>query len=436
MLLLELNDIALSLSDDRQVHYQQPGVALARGGELLFGDDALAASRLHPLDSNDSYLQKLSAEPLPRPLEPARNYADLVYRHLEQLAPHAGDEALAISVSSTTAAEQLAVLLGIAGEARLKVRSFVNRAVLYATTVAPEGEVTVVDIERHRLVLTTLDCGDQVSYRSHDSISGAGALGILDSWTNLVADQFIRATRFDPLHSADSEQQLHNTMEHWRRHGDRQQRDLTIDISLQGDTRSASVATSALLAKTSARLSAVDQHLNGHPRLILTPTAAAFPGIFEHFTQHHDVLIASFDDRASALRRHSKALATDRVQLKTSLPRLAKAAPAASQGHATAPGAAPASEPAADAAPPAAPAAVEAITATHLLCRGSARPLPDAFVNLPLRLAGGGRIEVMEGVPIYTADGTRVLAALTQLPCGLAFLIDGERYELIAVQDG
>jgi hypothetical protein len=425
MLLLDLSDVSLSLRNADGVLYDQPGVALVQNNELLFGTQALAGSRLHPLDSNDSYLEKLSAEPLPRVMEPARNYADLVYRHLLALAPLADGAPVTVSVCPSTGADQLAVLLGIASEAGLQIRSFVNRAVLLAASHGCTGHLTVIDLHRHRLVLTHVSDGPQARYTGHEEVPGAGAQGLMDGWTSLVADQFIRATRFDPLHSADSEQQLHDAMESWRQAGDTDARELAVDIEQQGESRRALVATSGLLQKTSTRLAPANDHLDPGSAILLTPAAAAFPGVLAHFQQHSpDAAAAGSDALTRALVTSQAALDSERVQLKTALPRSARdtAASTASRPDDT----------------PKTPAEPELQCPTHLLSEGLALPLHAAIrkLSLPLAVAADGACQVKAGEASLTGPDGQALAPGTALGSAQAFAWQGQRYQLITVEPG
>lgn len=427
MLLLDLSDVSLSLRNADGVLYDQPGVALVQNNELLFGTQALAGSRLHPLDSNDSYLEKLSAEPLPRVMEPARNYADLVYRHLLALAPLTDGEPVTVSVCPSTGAEQLAVLLGIASEAGLQIRSFVNRAVLLAASYDGAMPLTVIDLHRHRLVLTHVSDGSQARYTGHEEVPGAGAQGLMDGWTSLVADQFIRATRFDPLHSADSEQQLHDVMENWRQTGDTQARELVVDIEQQGESRRALVPTSGLLQKTSTRLAPANDHLEPGSAILLTPAAAAFPGVLAHFQQHWpDAAAAGSEALTRALIASQADLDGDRVQLKTALPRATGAA-----AGATFPRPSRATDTRVLPVP-------QLARPTHLLHEGRALPLHAAIqtLSLPLAVAADGTCQVMVSAESLRDVDGQALAPGSTLTSAQVFTWQRGHYQLITVEPG
>ena len=56
MWVLELNDTEISLAEDLNVVYQQPGVAVILEDHVSFGDAALEQSRLHPRQAQNPAL--------------------------------------------------------------------------------------------------------------------------------------------------------------------------------------------------------------------------------------------------------------------------------------------------------------------------------------------------------------------------------------------
>ena len=282
-LLLELNDAALSLYRDGDPIYQQPAIALVGAQGVAFGVEALKCARLQPQQVNQQYLARLSADPLPRPSKEVANHADLIYRHLLEIRDLA-HEPLAVAVPGFLTGNQLGVLLGIAEAAGIRIRGFVDSAVLMGS-VAEELRPTtwLLDLHATRCCLTELRASDAdgqaVSRESVEDVTGFGRNACLDGWANLVADRFVQETRFDPLHAADSEQQLYDQLQAWAE--SQTLGELAVEVH-QGDaTRQVRVGAIALRDKLIQRLAPVAEKIPAGARLLVAPRSAALPGLVE-----------------------------------------------------------------------------------------------------------------------------------------------------------
>lgn len=280
--LLELNDAQVSLYEGLRAHYQQPAVTLWLDGDWHHGAAAWEQSKLHPQQSNNLYLSRLSTEPLARAIGNARNYADLAFQQLRTLQAQATPDALTVAVPSNLANEQLGVLLGIAKEAELPVAQFCDAALL-GLVQAPiqASEIWVVDVALHQLVLTGFSYADgRLTRTAVELVNGAGLANLMDGWANVAADQFVKATRFDPLHAASSEQQLHNQVLSWLYEQERPA-ELTINIDLEGNNRRVNVNHRVLAEKTKQRAAALSKRLPENAQVAVTARCAALPGLLE-----------------------------------------------------------------------------------------------------------------------------------------------------------
>ena len=389
-LLLELNDAALSLYRDGSPIYQQPAIALIgdRGGAqgVSFGNQALKSARLQPQQINQQYLSRLNADPLPRPAKGVANHADLIYRHLLELKDLA-DEPLAVAVPGFLTGDQLGVLLGIAEEAGLRVRGFVDSAVLMGS-VAELGPVSwLLDLHATRCCLTELRASDEqgqtLSRGAVEEVAGVGRNACLDGWANLVADRFVQETRFDPLHAAESEQQLYDQLYSWV---ERQSlSELAVEVRQGEATRQVRVSVIALRDKLMQRLSPVAEKVPADTRLLVAPRSAALPGLVEGLEALGiEATRLPSDTMARAMRQRLRTV--DGLKWVTALPAASADGDSASRRGQTHP-------------PPDQPA-------SHALCGHRAWPLVGNALGLPER----GRIgEVIER--------------------------GGRRFELIAVED-
>lgn len=275
-LVLELNDAALSLHQDDRILYQQMAIAYLDGDTLAFGDAALRNARRHPQKTHQQYLAHLNAAPLPNPGRQVANHADLVYRHLLELLPLADRPAI-VAVPGFLATEQLGVLLGIANEAGFEIRAFVDAALLMAGGARLQPPTWLLDLHATRCCLTELRCGEELSRGLVEPLTSAGLNSCLDGWANLAADRFVQDSRFDPLHAADTEQQLYDQLHAWRQSGG--EADLALEIRHRGAVRRTQLSRAALQEKLAQRLAPVAEKVPSAAQLLVAPRSAALPGL-------------------------------------------------------------------------------------------------------------------------------------------------------------
>lgn len=278
--ILELNDAGITLYRDRTVLHRAPGVALVLDDVIQFGDPALRLSRMHPRQINQQYFGRLNADPLPAPGGRARNHADLVYLHLQTLKPHvdeAGGEVL-LAVPGILSPDQLGVLLGILQEIGIGVSGFVDAAVAAASTAAGNGRVYHIDIMLQRIVVTALEMDEQVSKHSAQEVPECGLIRILDGWINVVADRFVRETRFDPLHAAATEQQLFNQVYDWAGQGP-VSGDLAVEIDHAGHARRVELGRAVLEDKAGQRFRQLADAVPRGSHVFVSARSARLPGL-------------------------------------------------------------------------------------------------------------------------------------------------------------
>lgn len=212
---IELNDVGVILVEEGRMSESDPGIAFFSGRQLLVGEQARKFWRTVPSQSNDGFWQHLSLDPLERPLGHTRSTADLAHAHLasiwESRVSQPGD--VAIVVSSAFERERMGLLLGIAQSLSIPVVAVVDAALLGAMA-APDHVTCVVhvDIELHRCVITSVERSDGWARGSVEVIDDFGWLALMERWASAIADRFIRTTRFDPLHRAEDEQELHDRL--------------------------------------------------------------------------------------------------------------------------------------------------------------------------------------------------------------------------------
>ncbi|MBD3871590.1 MAG: hypothetical protein IFK91_01545 [Acidobacteria bacterium] len=290
---LELIDTGLQFVSSRgQLSQPSPGLALIDGDEVAVGLDAECSARLNPRRLHSRFWQELSTAPLGRPFPGYLRKADLAHAHLKAVwdAVGGGQKEVIIAVPGIYSNDQLGLLLGITRELAIPVRGLIDAAVAAAADREVEPHCLHLDLHLHRAVLTELEHGEEIVRTAVHTEPRVGLLGLRDIWARVIAQTFVRATRFDPLHLAATEQvlyaQLTDYLEALAEHDSTQVR-----IASGGRqhavgldrTRIVDAAQSAYDILTSL----VSDH--SHPEgatLLLSHRAAALPGLVDHLRKH------------------------------------------------------------------------------------------------------------------------------------------------------
>ena len=278
--ILELNDAELTLYRDASVLHRSPGVAVVLDGDVHFGEQALRMSRIHPRQANPYYFTRLNADPLPAPGPRARNHADLVYLHLKTFKPLIDAEGgeLLLAVPGILSADQLGVLLGVLHEVGVRVTGFVDAAVAALSTQALPPRAYHLDVMMQRAVVTTVDSGSSVGKAGAQEVPECGLNRLLDAWINVIADRFVRETRFDPLHAAATEQQLFNQLYDWIESGGEGQ-ELVVEVVHADHTRRVELGRGLLEDKAEQRLRQIADVIPAGADVYLSARSARLPGL-------------------------------------------------------------------------------------------------------------------------------------------------------------
>ncbi|MFU8816493.1 MAG: FHA domain-containing protein [Pseudomonadales bacterium] len=420
--ILELNDADLTLYRGNEVLYRSPGIAVVLGKDVFFGEDALRLSRIHPRQTNQQYFTRLNGDPLAIPGERARNHADLVYLHLLAFKPlidAEGGEAL-LAVPGIWSADQLGVLLGVLQEAGIGVRGFVDSAVAATSTQEVAREAFFLDVMMQRAVITTLKVDAEVAKAGAQEVLECGLNRLLEGWINVVADRFVRETRFDPLHAAATEQQLFDQLYDWI-HAGAQGSDLLVEIHHQEHTRRVELSRSLLEDKAEQRFRQLSDVLPRGAQVLLSARSARLPGLTRALTALHMQAVPLPGDALSrgCVDNLAHIVPADgELRLITRLPH-GRAAQAARQPE----------EPE---APAETSQAAAASLPTHLLQGHHAWPLTAAELPLPVSQAESGFL-------LRAQPGTQLNGATLErdapLQPGDRITVGGEEYLIIQVQD-
>lgn len=422
MLLLDINDTAVTLTRDGDVLYAQPGVAMVERAKTLFGDDASAQSRLHPRQTHNEFWQRLNADPVAPPGRNVANQADLVYLQMQTMLATTGrDRAdLVVAAPSTATPAQLGLLLGIAKEAGFDVRAVVDAAVAAASSQPLAGNCRFVDVSMHRAHVTQLDVqdGESVARGAVEEVPAAGFAALLEGWVDAVADSFVESTRFDPLRIAATEQQVFDQLVAGI---DANTSEIPVTVEHDGISREVAVSRRVLEQKSQQRYGLLATAIGAPATVLVSHRVRRLPG-FAALLQEagHRIVALPADAVAAAAEQHAAAFAPDAggARLVSSLP-LATEAANAEEGRRTQP--------------------------THLLCGALAVPLTDEVDarNHPA-VNGGGEFRIRRdgaGYAVAADPDAQVLLNGEPLDfdrpayAGDAIESGGDRFQLIAAID-
>ncbi len=210
----EFNDAGISASKDGELLLESPGYAVMDGQQLYLGNEAQDIARIRPRWTNNRFWSALGMDDMSGATPQVRHHADLAYAHLASIWKQVGesDSEAIFAVPGHWSEEQLSLLLGIANELGLKVRCMVDAAVAAGSTYSGDDAPYHLDISLHRIVLSELAHGDVLARRRLFVLAEEGLVHFNNLWANTIADQFVHATRFDPMHRAEVEQQLHDRL--------------------------------------------------------------------------------------------------------------------------------------------------------------------------------------------------------------------------------
>ena len=286
LLAAHLNDAGLLFTDGERILCREPGYALLEDDGLVTGRKAWASASLEPRRIQNGYWARLSTEPLRDRRFQHLTAADIVSQQLESLwqrVAKPGDK-LAIAVPAYMNNDNLGLLLGIALDLEIPVVGMVDAAVA-ATRRAYASAVPVhVDLSLHAGMLTRLLQDGQAQLERAVVIDEAGMLDLYDIWLRVIAETFVQQSRFDPLHTAETEQALQDSMLDWLAVAATRDT-VPLRVEYRGITHEAEIESLELVAAAAPVYQAIVSNLRAlyrageTPALQLSDRAARMPGL-------------------------------------------------------------------------------------------------------------------------------------------------------------
>lgn len=296
---IELNDSGIRVGKNGEIQAVSPGIAVIRGNDLLLGDDAMPLARLHPVDTNNIFWHRLSVEPLNKNYARLRHHADLAYHQLMALHQQVGELSdVVFAIPGSFTRDQLSLLLGIVQECPFTAVGLIDSAVAASALIAnqlPHDSQSIVhlDLQLHQCLLTSITVGDRVQRQAVNMVADCGQFALYNKLAQFISDQFVGQSRFDPLHSANTEQQLYNQIPAWleqcREHD---------ELILVVGTKTIKVASEQMITALNPIyeriLQQIKQFLPKSNRLLVSDRFGMFPGFIKFFKNKSNMLLLPY----------------------------------------------------------------------------------------------------------------------------------------------
>ncbi len=311
---LELVDAALIAVRDGRRAAASPGVALLDPQGLLVGEAAIAAARLKPVLAADRFWADLASDSQAATNGQVSAHADLAHAHLSQLWQAIGQpaEPVVFAVPGTMRLPQIGLALGIARSIAMPVAGTVDSAVAACADLPARAAVLHLDIHLHQAVLTRMQGAGLLRRARVEIAPRVGIKSLHAAWAQLISEVMVRSTRFDPLHQAASEQQLHQRLPGWLDSLTAQE---AIDVSIDSDARAftATLRREQFALAAEAYYAQLIELVHGGrvageaATLVLSARAAALPALRERLAALADLELLTLPDTAPAAAAAARA---------------------------------------------------------------------------------------------------------------------------------
>lgn len=329
---LHIDDTRISLAvagEPATACYAEPAFCWISGASLVTGSAARAVQRKHPRQVKDRYVYRLSTKPLSDKRFNRLTAADLLAEQLEQAvaASPVKISSLILIVPGFMDQEMLGVLLGVCQELGLAVTGLVDSSVAAVRAPAEGRAIVQLNLGLHAATVSTLGITEgSVSLVRHDIFDDHGVQALRNEISQRVAETFVKQSRFDPLHDADTEQLLNTSLDHWFEQVD-SRTEIELQLVVGGSAHRARMATVDFLGAFDAYYQRIADgiraaHGAGQPLLVLLGIGTNVPGLAEFIEARTGAETYPLDADAAllgALARASEAEVAGAARLTTTL---------------------------------------------------------------------------------------------------------------------
>ena len=284
--IIELNDSGIQVAVDGDLVTTSPGYAVMDGEKLLVGTEGAKFVRLLPSWTNNRFWNQLNTDPIPNATEAVRHHADLAFAHLESLWDQIKERAdqVIFLVPGFYDRSNLGLLLGMAKECNIPTAGVIDTSLATASELALRETVLHLDIHLHRITLTRLTNTANLSRTDYTTVSETGIFTLWDRWANIIANQFIQSSRYDPMHEAGSEQALYNQLPGWITDLETS-RSGSFNLDLDNISHSVAISTEQLMTACTPLYPQIVQSIRNQVRgdetatLLMSHRFRGFPGL-------------------------------------------------------------------------------------------------------------------------------------------------------------
>lgn len=194
---------------------ESPGFALPEKSGLLVGKAAEKKAHLFPRQIISNYWDHLNTDALEQPGKYIpQSTAEIAFTHLGsiwQTIKKPGRDVILV-VPAFYSRQQLGLILGIANELSIPVKGFVPLALAASPGARPGKMLLHLDIHLNRLEVTCIEQEERLSIQDTVTVTEKALIHLHRKWAEAIAHEFVKTTRFDPLHRAASEQELYDRL--------------------------------------------------------------------------------------------------------------------------------------------------------------------------------------------------------------------------------
>jgi hypothetical protein len=307
-LAIEINDAGIAVADSTGLLAIEPGYAVVERDRILTGREAVAKARLKPRQSSNRFWNALSTEPGSAGSEIPNSAAELAFTQLEGLWKRYGAEGTdaVLVVPGQYRGEQLGLVLGLAHECGIPVRALLDTAAAASVRPYPDHQLLYVDAGLYRLAVTLVEQGNEVIVQSEQSLITTGLASLNEAFARRAAETFVRATRFDPLHRAETEQALYDRLPHWLEQL-REQPHVELALTYQGEEIKAVLERASILGvvagfqRALVQLIAYYRQAGQRVAILVADRLATLPGLGAHLSRLDDVHVEALPPGHAAI---------------------------------------------------------------------------------------------------------------------------------------
>ncbi|MDN3640255.1 hypothetical protein QWY82_15775 [Simiduia curdlanivorans] len=213
--LLNLNDHCIELFEGERCALKTSAHVLFQPRDIITGDSAQAQIRINPTLAYSKHWLQLDQAQRKLPNPNFRHHADIAYFQLGQWLEGFQQKPLLVATSYNYSTEQYALLAGLLQAHNQTPLGFCDSGLLQASGyIALEQSADTllyfVDFSLHSARLLAFHRQQhQLVLAQQWDFPNAGIIELQNAWLKVIAQTCIKQTRYDPLHSASSEQRLY-----------------------------------------------------------------------------------------------------------------------------------------------------------------------------------------------------------------------------------